>query len=89
MYAQPVTVTLALAVALADARSDRVAHAEVRAARAPHSIVRTVGPVAPITRGVDGRADRTRACWPVHFAPIVFIATTGLYRDGSAMLDSA
>ena len=36
--AQPVTVALALA--LADARSDRVADAEVRAAQAPHSIMR-------------------------------------------------
>jgi hypothetical protein len=84
---QPVTVALALP--LADARSERVADAEVRAARAPHSIMRTVGPVAPITRDVDGRADRTRACLAVHLAPIVFIATTGLYRDGSAVFDSA
>jgi hypothetical protein len=45
VYAQP--VALALAVALTDARSDRVAHAEVRASRAPHCIVRTVRPVRP------------------------------------------
>ena len=86
VYAQPVTVALALA--LADARSDRVAHAEVRAARAPHSIVRAVGPCGPIRRGVDGRADRTGACWPVQLAPIV-VSPRPAYGDGSAVRDSA
>ena len=85
MRAQPVTV--ALAVALADARSDRVAHAEVRATRAPHSIVRTVGPSARITRGVDGRSRPH---------PSLLGCTLGAHRlnrhghrDGSAVLDSA
>ena len=82
VYAQPV------AVALAVARSDRVAHAEVRAARAPHSIVRTVGPFGPITRGVDGRSRPHRSLLACTLGAHRCIATTGLYRDGSAVHDS-
>ena len=87
VYAQPVTVALALA--LADARSDRVAHAEVRAARAPHSIVRTVGPFGPITRGVDGRSRPHRSLLACTLGAHRRIGTAGLYRDGSAVHDSA
>ena len=87
MCAQPVTVALALA--LADARSDRVADAEVRAARAPHSIMCTVGPVARITRGGNGRSRPHPSLLACTLGAHRRIATTGLYRDRSALLDSA